>query len=103
MSNSSDCLASQHFFVREREKKCSTSGIMQQGGQTSRSPNSLSCEQLGICAQFVESNMDFVRKNMGPAQEHVQKSKGLMFLHVENSSDLQQDNSRESCRISVTL
>ena len=37
-------------FVKEREKKCPTLGILQQGEQSARSPNAPSYEQLANCA-----------------------------------------------------
>ena len=48
-------------LLKEREKKCPTLGIMKQGGQGSRNPNAVSCEQLGSCAIFIEANMEFVQ------------------------------------------
>ena len=49
------------FCERAREER-SLLGIVQRGGQNSRSPNALSHTQLGSCADFIEANMEFVRK-----------------------------------------
>ena len=59
-------------FSKEREKKGHTLGILPQGGQRSRSPNALSHEQLGSCADFFEENMEICLHNStGLAQQHL--------------------------------
>ena len=51
-------------IVRERERTTPTMGIVRQGGQSGRSPNALSYEELGSCAYIL------TEANMGLAQEH---------------------------------
>ena len=48
--------------VQEREKQGPTLGILRQGGQSSRSPNAPSYEQLGGCAGFIEAHMELAAK-----------------------------------------
>ena len=69
--------------------------------ENSRSPNALSCEQLGNCADFFEANMNIARKKHGTCTRTYVKPMGLLLKHVKNRPTSQQDNSRESCRISV--
>ena len=83
-------------FVKEREKKGPTLG-----GQSGRSLNALSCEQLGSCADVFEANMDFARKKA--CTRTGAQSKEPLTRHVKNLPTSQQDISRESCRISVRL
>ena len=91
-------------FVKEREKKGPTLGSEHRGGQSSRSPNALSYEQLGSGVDFFEEHMASVRKKKhGTCARTYLMSEGLTFKCVKNLSTSQQDNSRHSCRISVRL
>ena len=75
---------------------------MNQSGQSSRSPNALSREHLGNCADFVEANSEFVcQKNDGTCTITEIRSKGLRLKHVKKLPTSQQDNRRGSCRISA--
>ena len=88
------------FFQRtEVAKKCRPSRVAQRpvllsarrkatrwvslhhSGQNCRSPNALSYEQLGSCAEFIEASMEFVRKKHG---KHSQKANELLSRHVTN-------------------
>ena len=75
--------------------------LSQRGGQNGRSPSALSYAQFGSCADAIEVNMEYVRMKAWDLQKNIDKVKGSYEQACEHSSDLQQDNSRESCRISV--
>ena len=67
--------------MKERQKNGPTLGIIQEGGQNSRSQNALSSEQLESCAEFNEANMLFARKKAWDQHNHIFKvPKGLMFM-----------------------
>ena len=80
----------------ESKKKGPTLGIIQKGGQSGRSPNTLSYEQLGSCADSVKVNMEFARKKALNSHRTSTKSKGLVFRHVKNPPTSKQDDSRGS-------
>ena len=75
-------------FVKEREKKDPTLGILVLGGRSSRGPNAVSYKQLGNCADVIDANMEFCSQEAWDLHNIFLKSKGLMFNHVQNSSDL---------------
>ena len=81
-----------------------TLGIIHQGGEKSRSPNASSYQRLGCCEDLIERDMEFARKNaLGLATRTFKKSQELTPRHVTKFSHTEQNNSRESCRISVRL
>ena len=63
-------------FVQEREKKGSTLGITQQGGENCRSPHAPSYEQLGCGAKIIEANMEFERKKAWDLHKNINKVLG---------------------------
>ena len=69
--------------MKEREKKGPTFGIEPQGGQSSRSPNALSHEQLGCCAELLKQTCELLATQHGTCTRTYKKS-GLMFKHVNN-------------------
>ena len=63
-------------FVHEREKKSTTLGILQEGGETCRHPHVLLFEQLGSCANVVEANMVCVRKKSWDMHKNMKNVEG---------------------------
>ena len=64
-------------------------GILQQGGQSGRSPNALSYKQLGSCAEFIDGNIEFARQKAWDLHKRTDtKSEALVFQHVGISSNL---------------
>ena len=58
--------------VCERTRQGPTFEIIKQGRQNHRSPNALSFQQRGNCAEFIEANMEFARKkSRGSAQQPI--------------------------------
>ena len=62
--------------AQEREKKGHTLGMIQQSGESGRSPNALSYERLGSCAEFIVANVKLVRKNALDLHKHFYNVKG---------------------------
>ena len=62
-------------FDQERDKKSHTLGVVQQRGQHGRSPNALSYEQLGSCAELIAANMKRARKKAWDVHKNVYKVK----------------------------
>ena len=87
-------------FVQEHEKQSYTLGIKNQRGQNGRSLNALSHEQLGSCAEFIEANMEFARKKAWDLHKNM---KNVKRTHVQILPTAEQNNTKESCRISVRL
>ena len=56
-------------------------------GDTGRSPNALSYESLGSCAELIEANMEFARPKAWDLHQHIQSQKELVSRIVKNSSD----------------
>ena len=82
MRKSSDDLASRNdLFMSARRNH--TFGIIQQCGENCRSPNALSNEQLGCCADFIEANMEFARKKVWHLLENIYKVKGTHVMACE--------------------
>ena len=84
---------SQNDFVKEREKRSPTLGIVQRGGHRSRSPHALSYEQLGCCADFIEANMESAHKKGRDLHKYVYQVKGTCSGILPTS---RQDSSRAS-------
>ena len=59
-------------------------GTIQQSGQNGRSPNALSYEQLGSCADVIEDNMEFVHKKAWNPHKHVFYVKEIRVQACEN-------------------
>ena len=77
-SKSSDCLASQHGFVQERDKKDHTLGILQQGGEC------FVVSATGKSCRFFEANMEFrSQESMGFAPRFFSWSKEFTPRHVK--------------------
>ena len=58
-------------------------GTREPSGQSGRSPNALSYDQLGSCADGIEENMEFARKKAWDPTRFFSKN-GLLFRHVKN-------------------
>ena len=87
-------------FLKEREKKCPTLGIIQQGEQSGRSSNALLYAQLGSCAESIEANMQFARKRAW----HLYKITGTFVQACEKClRPPNRTTQQKSCRISVRL
>ena len=65
-----------------------SSEIIQQGGQSSRSPNALPYEQLGNGADLIETNMEFACNNAWDPHNNTTQVTRTYIQACDNSSDL---------------
>ena len=68
-------------FVKERDKKAHTLGMLRPGGENNRCPDALSFEQLGSCASLI---MEFARKKAWDLPKNIYEVKGTYIQAYEN-------------------
>ena len=98
---SSVYLASRNVLFKSARRKGHKLGIIQQCGENVRSPDGLSYEQLGNVAYVIEANMDVARMKAWSLHKKIYKVEGSNIQTCETLSTTEQNNSGDSCRISV--